>query len=503
MVKAVRGLLMGIALALLVCCGGSSPTQPTTSTMPLSSVQISGPMIVLTGATIQLAATVTTGGTTTVASNATWQSQAPQIATVSSTGLVTGISSGQAAISATASGVTAQTFVTVQPPSTGTTVLKACGPINTPGSYTLANDLIGNGGCLFISFVAGLQLDCQGHSISGLTLTNVSSASVSNCTVTNSTLTIVSGSTMTLAHLTLANGMDIVQSQSIEISDSAITANGTGGNSAVLINVGSQVTLLRDTVTNTASTGGNAGIYFLSGMNNQVLQSTISGTYDGSQSNVGTDDGVVLDNQQSDTIQDNTISGFFDIGIEGVSTVANTSISRNALSNLGTGGIGSIWCTAWTNNIVQGNRTLTVPDLIFVGYQSDVAHCGASPPAATFMGNQFIGNVFRNQTMGGFHGTGPRASMYVSTEGTVTGNVLQGNDFGSYDGPSLDPLSGFIDGGGNICGPLNPAVSNFACAGHSASVGRLALLRTRRLLSGPAPPRSRMGCDVPQAASAG
>lgn len=55
--------------------------------------------------------------------------------------------------------------------------------------------------------------------------------------------------------------------------------------------------------------------------------------------------------------------------------------------------------------------------------------------------------------------------MSVSVPGTVTGNLLQGNDFGPNDGPNLDPSSGFIDGGGNVCGPLNPAISNFICTG--------------------------------------
>jgi hypothetical protein len=61
--------------------------------------------------------------------------------------------------------------------------------------------------------------------------------------------------------------------------------------------------------------------------------------------------------------------------------------------------------------------------------------------------------------------------MSVNGPATVTGNLLQGNNFGPNDGPNLTPLSGFIDGGGNICGPLNPALSNFVCTGSSVGLG--------------------------------
>jgi hypothetical protein len=64
--------------------------------------------------------------------------------------------------------------------------------------------------------------------------------------------------------------------------------------------------------------------------------------------------------------------------------------------------------------------------------------------------------------------------LRVDMSGTVSGNLVQGNDFGPNNGPYLIPLSGFIDGGGNVCGPFNPAVSNFPCTG-STSVSRFSL----------------------------
>jgi hypothetical protein len=43
----------------------------------------------------------------------------------------------------------------------------------------------------------------------------------------------------------------------------------------------------------------------------------------------------------------------------------------------------------------------------------------------------------------------------------VVGNLLQNNDFGTNAGLQLAPLTGFVDGGGNMYGPLNAALSNF------------------------------------------
>jgi len=105
-----RGLslfLVSMAVAAAAACGSDhkSPTAPAAATT--SAVQVrasgdaSGPLD--SGTTRQLTATATqsTGSTTDVTQQATWQSSAPSIATVSSTGLVTAVAEGQVEISAT------------------------------------------------------------------------------------------------------------------------------------------------------------------------------------------------------------------------------------------------------------------------------------------------------------------------------------------------------------------------------------------------------------------
>jgi hypothetical protein len=107
---AVRGsflLLVSLCIAAAVACGSDSPspaapTPPTTSALQVrASGDASGP--IEAGQTRQLVATATqsTGATSDVTQQAAWQSSAPAVATVSSTGLVTAVAEGNAEISAT------------------------------------------------------------------------------------------------------------------------------------------------------------------------------------------------------------------------------------------------------------------------------------------------------------------------------------------------------------------------------------------------------------------
>lgn len=105
-----RASLVLVSLCLAVAaCGSDSPVPapPTAPTPTTSAVQVratgdaSGPLEA--GQTRQLAATATqsTGSTSDVTQQATWQSSAPGVATVSPTGLVTAVAEGEVEISAT------------------------------------------------------------------------------------------------------------------------------------------------------------------------------------------------------------------------------------------------------------------------------------------------------------------------------------------------------------------------------------------------------------------
>ena len=103
--ESAAGLLAAACLLAVACNGdGGSPTGPTPpSTGATSSVSVTYPEdhgTIYIGDQVQFQATVSSGGGTQAAANAAWQSDAPAVATVSSSGLVTGVSAGEATISA-------------------------------------------------------------------------------------------------------------------------------------------------------------------------------------------------------------------------------------------------------------------------------------------------------------------------------------------------------------------------------------------------------------------
>jgi Right handed beta helix region/Bacterial Ig-like domain (group 2) len=451
-IRPARALLAASPALCSLACGGaqSPPTAPTTS--GTRSLSISGATTLNRGATSQLTVTetagTTSGTTTTTPASVVWQTHDTGVATVSAAGVLTAVSVGKTLVSATADGLLAQSVVTVESTTTGApgAAITACGTITAPGSYVLVQDLGGTSPCVSFSNTANVQLDCQGHSVNGLTLSGVSGATVQGCTVSDK-LTLTSVTSVTLSRSTVQSDVVVNQSSSVIIADDTL--------SSVRANASSGVQVLRDTV---ATFGALYGVWLTGGMNNQVLQSTFSGGWTGS-GETGSDDGVLLVNETGDTIQNNTITNFFDMAVEGADAVSNTTIADNTASNLGNFGIGSGWCTAWTNNIVRGNHISNAERLGWFKYELDGLHCGLTVPSPTFTGNQFIGNVFRNSTV-------PISSVLeVDMSGNVSGNLVQGNDFGPNNGPYLNPLSGFIDGGGNVCGPTNPVISNCPCTG--------------------------------------
>ena len=95
----VVGLAVTMVGVSLGCGGdGGSPTTPTPTTTSVSVAFPAGGTIFI-GSRVQFEARETlSGGTTRVATNATWGSDAPAVATVSPTGLVTAVAAGEATI---------------------------------------------------------------------------------------------------------------------------------------------------------------------------------------------------------------------------------------------------------------------------------------------------------------------------------------------------------------------------------------------------------------------
>jgi hypothetical protein len=367
-----------------------------------------------------------------VTSAVTWQSKSPQVATVSATGLLTATGLGTATVTASTATATGSATIVVASGNTVTTI-SACRLVTAPGQYLLSADLPtpSFGGCLQFSSLAGAQLDCGGHVVAAIAIDNTNTMTVRNCAI-NGNLTMSNVHAVIVTNCTFKNGTITLQ-------------NGT---------------------------------------NNSVRQTTMTGGYDGSLARTGLDDGIVLTNETGDDIESNTISGFFDAGVEGIGVVANATVANNTFSNLGLTGVGAYWCTNWTGNVIRGNSVSMAAELVYVFYNTGTL-CGTTTAPPAFSGNQFVGNVFRNPMQGAIGPPGASPRMFVSMIGPVGGNLVQSNDFGPNDGPRLDPLSGFIDGGGNICGPLNPVLSNLVCTGGGSQSTGLSIPRNARLFLPP------------------
>jgi plastocyanin len=114
MTNRLRQITAAIAITLLASCGGGGGDDPTPDTT-VASVAVTGPATVAPGSTIQLSAAAKNAGGTTLAGLATsWSASPTSVATVNSSGLVTGVANGAATITATISGVSGTRAVTVQ-----------------------------------------------------------------------------------------------------------------------------------------------------------------------------------------------------------------------------------------------------------------------------------------------------------------------------------------------------------------------------------------------------
>ena len=106
-------------LITVTTAAGSATSAQTFIVFTLSEIAIPSQPALDAGASVQLSAqgTYTDGFKGDLTTLATWSSNAPSIATVSSTGLVTAVDTGQATISASIFGVTGTTIITVKPPA--------------------------------------------------------------------------------------------------------------------------------------------------------------------------------------------------------------------------------------------------------------------------------------------------------------------------------------------------------------------------------------------------
>ena len=395
-------LVVVTAGAVLAACGKSSPTAPAPPGPPIT-IAITGERTLGVGQTAQLKAIASTGQDVTA--GVLWKTSDRLVATVSTTGVVSGIRTGTVEISAADGPASATLSMVVDLVQLTAPAIASCGAIVAPGNYTLGKDvsLTGAVGSCLVIQASGVRLDCGGHTVGGMRVSNANDVVVTNCTF----VTVAFGSEQSYAFV----------------------INSTN------------VTFERNKLSCIVLQGGG---------NNQVVGNTIDGGYDGSGNIVGQDDGVILTNETDDVIEGNTIQNAWDAGIEGTDAVSNTRIVNNVIDNIGSTGISSYWCTAWTGNTVSGNVVTRAPGLVRFIYRVSETKCLNTSTVGLFLNNRFVGNRFAlplslQQSRGSMNFDLPHIA------GRVENNLIQDNDMGTADGPYVDPASGFINGGGNTC----------------------------------------------------
>src|SRR5512144_1801484 len=139
----VATAVAGIAFTFAACSESAAPPAPD-GTAPsfakggqpnkVKSIAVSpSSATVAIGATLQLTATASPPGSATTFA---WASSNAAVATVSATGLVTGVAAGTATVSASAGGKTGTSVITVPaaPPPPGSEILVGAGDIAVCGS---------------------------------------------------------------------------------------------------------------------------------------------------------------------------------------------------------------------------------------------------------------------------------------------------------------------------------------------------------------------------------
>lgn len=168
---------LAIAAAFSAC---EPPSEPTCSVSAVSLTPTTA--TVIPGASTQLAAVVTASNCNPTPAT-TWSSSAPNVATVSPAGTVTGVAAGSAIITATASTASATASITVAPPPVATLVI-------TP---TTGTTKVGQAVTLSV-----VTKDAQGNTLTGRSITWASLAPTVATVTQTGVVTGVSEGTATI-----------------------------------------------------------------------------------------------------------------------------------------------------------------------------------------------------------------------------------------------------------------------------------------------------------------
>lgn len=368
---------------------------------------------------------------------------------------------------------------TFGPPAT---VISGCQAITTPGTYVLNTSFaVTATPCLNVHDTGAntsTTIDCQGQTISNATgsgyavqAINVPNFTLSNCTFVNSTnlYTVWSSGSpnTTFSGLTLHNG-------NLELfagSDNSLIANNSLMPGTISVYGGAKNVTVRNNSVNLNGLGPShpVGIAVADASGSVISSNTVYGDMASHCSTANgscTDDGIFVESSNGNvvtgvSVQDNTIQGVFDCGIEFTGVSAGISVNDNLISQAGNVGIGGWWGLSIEGGTITNNHVDTSSGLFDFAYFAGNGYSPAS--TVSFYNVQLTDNILTNAVSTTWVNNFLDFSGYAAAAQNVYGNVLTANDFGgSLNGKiGFSSPSGYSDGGNNVCnssGPSYPAL---------------------------------------------
>lgn len=378
--------------------------------------------------------------------------------------------------------------------------INSCGEINQAGTYTLSADITGGASsCLKIHDTSQVYINCNNHAVimdlkggatadSIVSVKNVQNFSLQSCTIktaNNSLNWPIWGVRAEDSSTGVIKNNDFTDTivEADRTSGLKVTNNTFGSNYQQDSSNNNQIE--DNTFNPVAKKGSQAALVILgNGSNNSIRRNIIDGKSDGIFANqLGYDDGISLQDETGDFVEDNTLSNFWDCGIENSGFVFNSQINRNKISNSAYCGIGGWYFSSLKGNTITQNTVDNTPTLFTFFYYYGLR---LKDTNIFFKDNSFTGNILTNARPEMY----PQSSFFlvshslsgVSQAGIinkderpalssdfVTGNnIFTNNNFGtSKSAPYFDPTGMVIDGGGNTCQAGSGSVLN--CTGASVA----------------------------------
>ena len=307
--------------------------------------------------------------------------------------------------------------------------------------------------CLAISNVGNVDLECGGHHVPTLLIQNSHDIHIANCTQDDGASTAWCQQSVGAA--ININVVDVHVLFSFDVQNSVNVTATTSTFGCGRVNKSQQVTITNNHLTNdwriiqasVLSFSGNHlehfgtyGLTLSNGMNNSVVNNQIIGGWDG-RSETGVlydlqhpDDGIVVDDEQGDSITDNVIQNVFDAGIESLDSSLGNLLAKNNISNAGMAGFAAYFGTSWDGNTISGNH-VSNSHFFMVGL-SDAAYGMLIAPLG------FTNTVIEGNTSD--------SGLLMRFTVPASNNIIRNNNFGNTAW-TLEPAAGFVDGGGNVC----------------------------------------------------